>query len=821
MKNIYIPTIVTIFIFCTQIHHAFSQNNKAYTFGLGKSLISEKTDTNLILTTEFSKIEIKPVNDDIIRVRVAIDKIFENDYSFSVLPQGSKPKWTLTQNKNELFVQTQKIRLRITKSPVLLQFFTMDNKEVISNDTFGHSYSANEIGCYFKLHPDEKFIGLGEKTGNLNRRGQGYVNWNTDCFGYTNDSDPLYASIPFYIGIHDSLTYGIFLDQTTKSNFNFGASNDRFSSFSVEGKELKYYYISGKNIPEILYNYTGLTGRTPIPPKWSLGYHQSRWSYFPDKEVISLARTFREKDIPLDVVHLDIHYMEDYKIFTWNKNRFPQPESLLSDLEKIGVNTTLILDPGIKVDTNYFAYKSGLRSDVFLKYPDKSLYAGSVWPGLCNFPDFTSTKAREWWANTLASSLPKGVKGFWNDMNEPATWGQKFPSLVKFNLNNNPGTILQARNVYGMLMANASYEGAKKLLVGQRPFVLTRAGFAGVQRYSAIWTGDNTSNEDHLLLGVRLINSLGLSGLAFCGTDVGGFSGEATNSLYAKWITIGAFTPFFRGHKMINMKDSEPWSYGEETEEIARNYIKLRYKLIPYIYSCFYENSKTGMPINRSMCVENPFDDNIYRSEYQNQFMFGPDLLVAPNKSTEAYTQVYLGNDTWYDLYSGDKIKNMKEGVFDSPLYKLPVFVKSSAIIPAQKSVHSISLASIDTLDIHVYFGNEQNSFTFYEDDGISYSNEKGKFYKREISYLAKDNELNISEVVGSFKPSFSKIRFLFHGFENATTFKLKGNKVLHKIEKFSWLDKYYHLYYAKNEEETVKTITLDNLNDSFTISWQ
>ena len=796
---------------------SLAQNRQLKDTGLGKLVRWSKIESSLLISTENAKLEIKPFNSEMIRVRVSMQNSFTEDFSYALVMEAQKLRWSVEDKKSALWIYTDSLEMEITKNPVIIKYYNKQHKLIVSNDDFGHYYSGNELTCYNKLFPDERFIGLGEKTGNLDRRGNGYTNWNTDCFGYTPDTDPLYSSIPFYIGIHDSLVYGMFLDQSTKSHFNFGASNIRFSSFSVEAPEIRYFYIAGRSVSQLIKNYTSLTGRMPMPPKWSLGYHQSRWSYFPENKVLNIAETFRQKDIPLDVIHLDIHYMEDYKIFTWNKNRFPDPPRMINKLKDLGVNLTVIVDPGIKVDSNYASFRSGIKENVFLKYPDNTLYSGSVWPGLCHFPDFTMAKTRSWWGNSFKTYTDAGVTGFWNDMNEPATWGQSFPSNVRFNFEGSSGTTIDARNIYGLEMARATYEGTKQLM-NKRPFVLTRAGFAGLQRYTAIWTGDNTANEDHLLLGIRLVNSLGLSGVAFAGTDVGGFNQETTNSLFARWITVGAFTPFFRGHKMINMKDSEPWAFGEETEEIARNYIKLRYKLMPYIYSCFHESTITGIPVSRSLAINHTFDPKIYQSQYQNQFMFGPSLMIAASKSTESFTEVYLPKGNWYNLYNGESLKGGIIKTVSSPIYKLAAFVKASAIIPAQKTLSSLSKGIIDTLDIHIYKGVEANSFVLYEDDGTSFDYEKDMSYQLEISYFPSSKLINIDKLNGNYTPTYKTIRLLLHGFGEVNRFTLNNKALLSKKIKFSWLDQYRHLYYAPNESEMVDELIFSNEPEMLTI---
>ncbi|RYY14754.1 MAG: hypothetical protein EOO04_29725, partial [Chitinophagaceae bacterium] len=414
-----------------------------------------------------------------------------------------------------------------------------------------------------KMQDDEHFVGLGEKTGNIDRKGSGFTNWNSDKYGYTIAEDPLYTTIPFYIGIHHGLNYGLFLDNTFQSDFNFGASNNRFSSFGARGGELNYYFIYHRRLADIINSYTYLTGKMPMPPLWSLGYQQNRYSYYPESEVMRIANTLREKRIPADGITLDIHYMDAYKLFTWNKDRFPDPLRMNTALNKIGFKTTVIVDPGIKVEKGAGAYERGIKDNVYLKYPDGQPYTGQVWPGWCNFPDFTSAKGRSWWHNEVKFFAESGVSGIWNDMNEIATWGQKMPDNVLFNYDGKNASHLGAHNVYGLQMARASYEGARKQFK-ERPFILTRSGYSGLQRYSALWTGDNRAEEDHMIAGVRLMTSLGLSGVAFSGMDIGGFTGGATTSLYTKWIQLGAFTPYYRNHTALNSKAAEPWTFGED-----------------------------------------------------------------------------------------------------------------------------------------------------------------------------------------------------------------------------------------------------------------
>src|ERR1035437_5705011 len=355
-------------------------------------------------------------------------------------------------------------------------------------------------------------------------------------------------------------------------------------------------------------------------------------------------------------------------------------------------------------------------------------------------------KARDWWGKWVKTYADIGVTGFWNDMNEIAAWGQDVPKLLDFNWEGSKTSYKEAKNVYGMLMARRSYEGARKSMDGQRPFVLTRAGYSGLQRYTAIWTGDNQSNDDHMLLGVRLLNSMGLSGISFAGMDIGGFGGNPPQNLYTRWMEIGAFCPMFRGHTAIYTNHTEPWAFGEISEDIVRRYIGFRYQLMPYLYSCFYESTQSGMPVMRSLTIDYASDTSIYDSKYQQQYFFGPAIMVAPVKSTEDLAQVYLPAGKWFDLFT-DKVSDGNQSVLTtSPVNKLPLFVKAGSIIPMQKLVTSTADNPGDTLFIHVYKGSDKSRFMYYEDDGQTYNYSGGNFNKRTILYDAINRSITIDK---------------------------------------------------------------------------
>jgi alpha-glucosidase len=734
---------------------------------LGKILNLSVNETGLDIEAENAEVRVIVYSPQVIRIRIFKKEDDERDFSYSVITQPQANEFKVVEEKDEILVVTLAMTLKISRKPIRFAFYTPDDKLINTDEpAFGTSWIRNEVATYKTLQPGEKFIGLGEKTGGLNRRGNAYTNWNTDYFAYPSNGDPLYVSLPFYIGIHSNLAYGIFFDNTHKTQFNFGASNHRFAYFKAEDGEMNYYFIYDDNVAGIIKHYSTLTGTMPLPPIWSLGYQQCRYSYYPEQEVLSLADNFRKRDIPADVIYLDIHYMDKYKVFTWNNERFPEPTEMIRKLREQGFHVVVMVDPGVKIEAGDETYESGLKNDVFVKYPDGEPFSAQVWPGWCHFPDFTKPKVREWWGKLYEYYTEQGLDGFWNDMNEPACWGQTIPDLIEFNYEGHLATHKKGRNVYGMQMARASFEGTKKLLKGKRPFLLTRSGFSGIQRYAAVWTGDNVASDEHMLTGIRLVTSMGLTGVAFSGYDIGGFVGESSPELYARWLSIAAFAPFFRGHTMINSRDSEPWSYGEEVEEISRNFIKFRYKIKPYLYAAFYEATQTGMPIARSLAIDYTFDDKIYEGNYQNEYLFGSSLLVCPVESWQKISKVYLPKGGWYNLYSGQYYKGEQELYIDTPKEKLPVFVKAGAIIPAQQATNSMTDKTETTLEIHLYAGEEDSSFIYYEDDGETYEHETGGFYKRKIKYKAGKNRLKFTQKEGAFISSYDKVKLYFHGFK-------------------------------------------------------
>ncbi|MCX6306910.1 MAG: glycoside hydrolase family 31 protein [Bacteroidetes bacterium] len=750
----------------------------------GKVNSIQPTKYGVVIKAENAYAQIYSYTPAVIRIRVTRQEPAD-DFSYAVIRQPSSFFHDIMEARDSTTVMTDSLQVVIYKNPLRFAIRSLKG-EVISEDDAGLpvSWQGTEVTSYRKLFPDEKFLGLGEKTGNLDKRGNSFENWNSDVPAYATNHDPLYQSIPFFIGIHGTSTYGIFLDNSYRTRFNFGASTDeRFSSFSAADGEMDYYFFGASTVAGIIRDYTWLTGRMQMPPYWSLGYQQCRWSYFPESQLMSIAQQFRDKQIPCDVLYLDIDYMDSYKIFTWNKERFQQPKAMTDKLNGMGFHLATIVDPGIKVEKGYFAYDEGVANDYFAKYPDGSYYIGSVWPGRCHFPDFTMEPVRKWWGASFSRLSGQGVEGFWNDMNEPSAWGQSIPNIVQFGFEGRKAAITRVHNLYGLEMSRATFEGTKTLLQGKRPFVLTRAGYAGIQRYSAVWTGDNDATDEHMLLSARMVTGLGLSGVSFTGPDVGGFMGNPTEQLFTRWMSLGVYTPFFRNHSAWETKSKEPWAFGTNVERTVKAMIEQRYRLLPYLYSAFHESTVSGLPVARSLAINYTFDEKVYWWKYQNEFMFGDNVLVVPVSCNQDAAKVYLPAGGWYRLSSGEFYKGSSEVTVDAPLNDLPVFVKASGIIPMQSDIQFTAQKPDPTLDVHVYNGDKPNSFIYYEDDGLTYQFETGQYFQRTITFDPVKKQIIFSKAEGNFVSKFTSIRIVLHSFGEMMTLRCGGKDYSVKIK--------------------------------------
>jgi alpha-glucosidase len=497
--------------------------------------------------------------------------------------------------------------------------------------------------------------GTGSVAGPMLRNGRVIECWNFDAYGYDDTAKNLYQSHPWVLALRaDGTAFGVLADTTyriTVDKSNAFSSGGSFV-FSSPGPAFPVVVIERNSAAEVVTALAELTGTIAMPPKWALGYHQCRYSYFPDTRVIEIARGFRDRKIPCDVIWHDIDYMHKFLCFTFSKEHFPNPKQHNANLHALGFKSVWMIDPGIGavkesfIDGKYDVYDTGTAQDVWVKAADgKTTYRGEVWPGWCVFPDYTRQQTREWWAGLYKDWVASGVDGVWNDMNEPAVFNtadksktmpednQHRPDAAFANsLGENPGHHARWHNVYGMLMVKASREGVMAANPDKRPFVLSRASFIGGHRYGAMWSGDNSADWYHLESSVGMAINMGLSGQPFAGPDIGGFAGNGPagqeGTHFARWMGFGALLPFARAHTATGNIDKEPWSFGTEVEKTCRQAIERRYRFMPYIYTIFREASVSGMPVARPLFFVDAVDPAL-RSE-DDAFLLGGDLMVVP-----------------------------------------------------------------------------------------------------------------------------------------------------------------------------------------------
>ena len=614
----------------------------------GRLLSFEPDATGVTVKFEHKEGRISFITDRIVRVYSSMEE--KHRPSRAVVQEPKKVDFQARQQKEFITIKTKKLLVRV-RDEFQVDFLTPDGR-MISEQTArttkkqeitaqqaellakeGHELPKKQSDHTFEvvrmLHPKEHIYGLGDKTGFLDKRGYAYEMWNSDIPDTHTDFFPsLYKSVPFFISMRPHFTYGIFLDNTSKSYFDMGKEEAERYYFAADGGDLDYYFIAGETMRDILGAYTGLTGRTALPQKWTLGYHQSRWGYITEDDIMDVAEKMRQCRIPCDSIHFDIDYMDAFKVFTWNRKNYKDPKKTLQKLTEMGYKPVTIIDPGVKKEDGYDVYEEGIKNGYFAFSAENELYVNEVWPGDAVFPSFTNPKVRSWWADKQKFLIDMGVRGVWNDMNEPASFKGPLPDDVQF-ADEDDTVILHkdAHNIYGHCMAMATKDGWLKY-DGRRPFIITRAAYAGTQRYALVWTGDNQSIWAHLQMAIPQLCNLGLSGFSYAGTDVGGFGADTTKELLARWVQVGCLSPFFRNHSAQGTRKQEPWQFDKELLEIYRKYVELRYHLLPYIYDCFFESEQTGLPIMRPLMLNFEKDAETY--EINDEFMVGEWLLAAP-----------------------------------------------------------------------------------------------------------------------------------------------------------------------------------------------
>lgn len=641
-------------------------------------------------------------------------------------------------------IETSLLRIRIRTEEQKVDFYDLVTDEPLLADEGGFGRESKDwtgdarVWIRKRLQETEHFFGLGDKPCALNLRGKYFSMWGADHYDFHEESDPLYKSIPFFLSLRDGKAYGLLFDNTCRSYFDFGATDEQVLTFGSFGGLMNYYFIYDRRPLDIVAAYTRLTGTPELPPLWALGYHQSKWSYYPDKAVYNLVERFRDLGIPCDAVHLDHHYMEKKEGFTWDKYNFPDAAGMVRSLEEDGVKTVLIVNPGVKINPANPVWAEGLERNYFCRRSEGSLLSEEVWPGLCNFPDFTAPAVRSWWADLFRHDLQEvGVRGLWNDMNEPVIFPDRtFPMDTRHEYDGMPCSHEKAHNIYGQCMAEASWLGMKRHAPDRRPFLLSRSGFAGLQRFAATWTGDNRSNWEHLKLANFQCQRLAASGISFAGADAGGFMGHPTPELFCRWMQMAAFHGLFRNHSSGEFGGQEPWVFGQEATAYVKAAIEGRYRLLPYIYTQFHRYVETGMPVLRSLalqCFENR--DTYWRGA---EYFFGDHLYIVPiHEPQEGGRFLYIPEGVWYSYHTDSLMEDTGKDVWvKCPLSFLPVYVRGGAVVPHWPVQQHVGELPRPPLTLDVWWAPEEEVTShLYEDAGDGYGYRNGECAVHEFLY--------------------------------------------------------------------------------------
>ncbi|MER6959817.1 TIM-barrel domain-containing protein [Streptomyces sp. NPDC000618] len=543
---------------------------------------------------------------------------------------------------------------------------------------------------------DARFFGLGGRASGPRLRDGTYRLWNTDPgHAFDRGDDPLYLTMPVQVVVADAATHLVFHDTSwdgtvmlREGEEGAGSGHDRPGACEVrmDGGPLRRWVIVGTPA-RVLLAWASLTGAPAVPPVWALGHHHARGGFGTEQEVRRIVAGYQEHGLPLDAVHLDIDHYDEHQVFTVDQDRFPKLSVLADELRRDGIRLVSIVDPAVKAASGNAVYESGVTEDVFVRDASGQVVEGVVWPGEAVFPDFTHARVRQWWGGLYAERIAQGFSGFWHDMNEPtsfAAFGEStLPRSARHSLEGRGGDHREAHNMYGLCMAWAAYEGLRELVPDQRPFVFSRSGWAGLQRYGGTWSGDVATGWPGLRASLSLVMGLGLCGVPYSGPDVGGFDGSPSPELYLRWFQLGAYLPLFRTHASLRAGRREPWEFGPEVLEHARVALVERRRLLPYFVTLAHLARRTGAPYVRPLWWGAP--RNRALRDCEDAFLLGDCLLVAPvmEPGTDRRA-VQLPRGLWYDTATGRGYQGPGQVLVDAPLSRIPVFARAGAVLPVR-----------------------------------------------------------------------------------------------------------------------------------------
>ena len=624
----------------------------------------------------------------------------------------------LTENGVAVFYPEKFDASQHLPSPIFVRDLT-PSAQIPSSWDLVPQFSTADGKSVMKINVgDADLYGTGEVFGPLRRNGDKNIFWNRDNGAYNDHQGKmLYQTHPWILGLRkDGTAFGIICDNTWRSELVC----DTEIVYTSDGPAFRVIVIEKENPAEVLKTLGHLSGTMELPPLWALGYHQCRFSYYPDTLVKEIADEFRKRSIPCDVIWMDIHYMDGYRIFTFDPKRFPDPKGLNDYLHSKNFKSVYMIDPGAKVDAGYKVDKEGVENDYFVHDAEGKPFHGNMWPGDTHWPDFSIPEVQHWWANLYKDFMAQGVDGIWNDVNEPAVFGggpeftMPDDNIHRGGNGRSAGNHVRYHNIYGYDMVKASRQGILAANPDKRPFVLSRANFLGGQRYAATWTGDNFSSYEQMKASIAMTLNMGLTGQAMNGPDIGGFLGDCTPDLLADWTAMGIYFPFTRNHSCDNTINQEPWVFGPEVEAVCRTAINRRYALLPYIYTLYREASTTGLPVMRPAFWADTKDLSL-RAE-QDIYLLGNDLMIVPRYAVNA------------SVPKGDWDCIPFEGNVDDGRQAY-VALRAGAIIPLAKVFQNTVEYNTDELTLLVNTDSDGNaSGVMYEDEGDGFAYRNGKF---------------------------------------------------------------------------------------------
>ncbi|XP_062094176.1 probable glucan 1,3-alpha-glucosidase isoform X2 [Humulus lupulus] len=699
----------------------------------------------------------------------------EEDSSSSVVYLSDSYEVVLRHDPFEVYVREKEGKRRVVSinSHGLFDFEQLKVKkegeeweERFKGHTDTRPYGPQSISFDVSFYDADFVYGIPEHATSLAlkpTRGPGveesepYRLFNLDVFEYVHESPfGLYGSIPFMISHGKSRgTSGFFWLNSAEmqidvlgsgwdaeSGISLPSSQSRIDTFWMsEAGIVDTFFFVGPGPKDVVRQYTSVTGRPSMPQLFATAYHQCRWNYRDEEDVENVDSKFDEHDIPYDVLWLDIEHTDGKRYLTWDRVLFPHPEEMQRKLAAKGRHMVTIVDPHIKRDDSYFLHKEASQKGYYVKDATGNDYDGWCWPGSSSYLDVVNPEIRSWWAERFSSKVYVGSTPslyIWNDMNEPSVFNGPEVTMPRDALHQGGVEHREVHNAYGYYFHMATSDGLVKRGDGNdRPFVLSRAFFAGSQRYGAVWTGDNTADWDHLRVSVPMILTLGLTGLSFTGADVGGFFGNPEPELLVRWYQIGAYYPFFRAHAHHDTKRREPWLFGERRTELIKEAVHMRYMLLPYFYTLFREANTSGIPVARPLWMEFPSEEATFSND--EAFMVGNSLLVQGIYTERAkYASVYLpGKESWYDLKTGAVYKGGVTHKLDVSEESVPAFQKAGTIIPRKDRFRRSSTQMInDPYTLVIALNSSQKAEgELYIDDGKSFSFEKGAYIHRRFVF--------------------------------------------------------------------------------------